>query len=85
MHAIERMQLACAPASALAEDPMQELDEHLGTTIEDARPSKRRRLPLAGMSPGCVQVLARLVAPPELWHPEDVVSFDVYVLPRPTA
>jgi len=52
---------------------------------EGARASKRSRLPLAGMSPSFVQVLARVVAPPALGLPEDESAFDVYVLPRPTA
>jgi hypothetical protein len=49
------------------------------------RTSKRSRLPLAGMSPGFVQVPARFVAPPGLDLPEDETAFDVYVLPRPAA
>ena len=84
-HAIERMLKADAPASALADDPMRQLEEHLGTHAEGARPSKRSRVPLAGMSPGFVQARARLVAPPAHGLPEDNAAFDVYVVPRPTA
>jgi len=84
-HAIERMRTAAAPVSALADDPMRQLEEHLGTFAEGARASKRSRLPLAGMSPDFVQVPARVVAPPALGLPEDESAFDVYVLPRPTA
>ena len=84
-HAVERMLTAARPASALADDPMQQLEEHLGSFAEGARASKRSRLPLAGMSPGFVQVPARCVAPPALDLPEDETAFDVYVLPRPTA
>ena len=63
---------------------MRQLEEYLGCLEEGSRPSKRSRVPFAGMSPGCVQVPARLVAPPELGHLEDDVAFDVYALPRPT-
>jgi hypothetical protein len=64
---------------------MRQLEEHLGSCAEGARASKRSRLPLAGMSPGFVQVPARVVAPSGLDIPEDETAFDVYVLPRPTA
>jgi hypothetical protein len=37
------------------------------------------------MSPGFVQALARVVAPPALGLPEDESAFDVYDLTRPTA
>ena len=84
-HAVERMLTAARPASALADDPMRQLEEHLGSFAEGARASKRSRLPLAGMSPGFVQVPARFVAPSGLDIPEDETAFDVYVLPRPTA
>ena len=84
-HAVERMLTAARPASALADDPMRQLEEHLGSFAEGARASKRSRLPLAGMSPGFVQVPARVVAPPGLDLPADETAFDVYVLPRPTA
>ena len=84
-HATERMLTASAPGSALADEATRQLEEHLGTHAEGARPSKRSRVPLAGTSPGFVQELARLVAPPALGLPEDDAAFDVYVLPRPTA
>jgi hypothetical protein len=64
---------------------MRQLEEHLGSFAEGARASKRSRLPLAGMSPGFVQLPARCAAPPALDLPEDESAFDVYALPRPTA
>jgi hypothetical protein len=84
-HAVERMLTAARPVSALADDPMRQMEEHSGTFAEGAWASKRSRLPLAGMSPGLVQALARVVAPSALGLPEDESAFDVYVLPRPTA
>jgi len=70
-HAVERTLTAARPASALADDSMRQLEEHLGVFAEGAGASKRSRLPLAGMSPGFVQVPARCVAPPALDLPED--------------
>ena len=55
-HATERMLTASGLASPLADEPMRQLEEHLGTHAEGDRPSKRSRVPLAGMSPVFVQV-----------------------------
>ena len=71
-HAITRMEAAVA--SALANDPMRELDEHLGP------PSKRPCRRLVGMS-----VLVHLVAPADSGDMPEDVNFHVYMLPRATA
>ena len=66
-HAITRMEAAVAVASALADGPMRELEEHLGPR------SKRRCRRLAAMSLACVEVPVHLVAPAESEDvPEDI-------------
>ena len=75
-HAVTRMEAAAAVASALADDPMLELEEHLGP------PSKRRCRPLAAMSR--VQVLVHLVAPADSADMPEDANFHVCVAPRAT-
>ena len=59
--AIERAQMAVVPLSALEDDPMKELEQHCESGALGPPPSKRRRLPLAGLPPACVHVPAHLV------------------------
>ena len=82
--AIERAQMAVAPLSALEDDPMKELEQRCESGALEPPPSKRRRLPLAGLPPACVRVPAHLVAPLASGHPPQDVAFEVYVVPRPT-
>ena len=55
-HAITIMQAASASASAMADDPMRELEQHHAPTAKQGPSSKRRRLPLAGIPLACAQV-----------------------------
>jgi hypothetical protein len=82
--AIERAQMAVVPLSALEDDPMKELEQHYESGALGPPPSKRRRLPLAGLPPACVRVPAHLVAPLARGHPPEDVAFEVCVVPRPT-
>ena len=75
-HAITRMEAAVAAASALADDPMRELEEQLGL------PSMRRCRRLAAMSLAFVEVRAHLVAPADSADMPEDVNFHVYVVPR---
>ena len=68
-HAIVRMEAAVPCASALADGPMQDLEEHLCGTADPQPPSKGRRAPLAGVPAGCVDVPACFVAPAGCGNP----------------
>ena len=76
-HAVTRMESAAAAASALADDPMQDLEEDLGPR------SKRRRRPSPSLSLGCIDVLAHLVAPADSDDVPQDMSVHVHVVPRP--
>ncbi len=82
--AIERAQLAVVPSSALADDPMRELEQHVESADQPEPPTKRRRVPLVGLPPTYVHVLVQLVAPVACGYPPEGVAFDTYVLPRST-
>ena len=77
-HAVMRMESAAAVASALADDPMQDLEEHLGPR------SKRRRRRFASMPLACIEVLVHLVAPADTEDVPHDITFHVYVVPRAT-
>ena len=77
-HAVMRMESAAAAASALADDPMQELEEHLGPR------SKRRRRRFPSLTLACIEVPVQLVAPADSDDVPEDMSFHVYVVPRLT-
>ena len=82
--AVERAQMVVMPLSALEDDPTKELEQRCESGALGPPPSKRRRLPLAGLPPACVHVPAHLVAPLACGHPPEDVAFEVYVATRPT-
>ena len=77
-HAVMRMESAAAAASALADDPMQDLEEHLGPR------SKRRCRRLPAMPLACIELPAPLVAPADSEDMPEDINFHVYVVPRAT-
>ena len=72
-HAVMRMESAAAAASALADDPMQGLEEHLGPR------SKRRCRRLPSMPLAGIEVLVHLVAPADSEDVPEDMNFHVYV------
>ena len=82
-HAMERSRLAVAPSSALADDPVRELEQGFDSDVQAPPPSRRRRAALDRLY-RCVHVLVHLVAPLACGHPPEDVAFEVYVVPRPT-
>ena len=77
---------ACGMGSALADDPMQALEEHVGAAavMSTCKLAKRRRLASASLTPGFVNVPVANLAP----EGHSPVQFDahlrVYALPRQT-
>ena len=82
-HAMERARLAAAPSSALADDPVRELEQGFDSDVQAPPPSRRRRTALDRLY-RCVHVPVHLVAPLACGHPPEDVAFEVYVVPRPT-
>ena len=56
---------AQAPASGLADDPMESLQAHLSSAAVQLLPAKRQRLALPTLQLGCAQAPAADVAPPD--------------------
>ena len=70
--------------SALADDPIQALEQRVGSFAAPPSSAERRRVPLAGFIAGCVSVLVSDVAPDGLPQIFGHLSFRVYVLPQRT-
>ena len=78
-HAVMRMESAAAAASALADDPMQDMEEHLGLRSKRRR---RRRCPSHPLA--CIEAPEHLVARADSEDVPDDMSFHVYVVPQAT-
>ena len=82
-HTMERARLAVAPSSALADDPVRELEQGFDSDVQAPPPSRRRRTALDRLY-RCVRVLVHFVAPLACGHLPEDVAFEVHVVPRLT-